>query len=127
MSDNSLSLFDIEQEHRTDPNEPVRFKAVARNTDPITSHKAAASVRDISKTHERILEVLDRYGPATDEDIQRYYDNLAQLFEWPPASPSGLRSRRAELVAMGKVYDTGERWKTASGRATAVWELAKHK
>jgi hypothetical protein len=126
MIEDSPSLFDIEYEHRTDPQQPVRMKAVARHTDPITSHQAAASVRDISKTHERVLEVLDRYGPATDEEIERYYYNLAELFEWPKASASGLRSRRAELVAIGKVYDTGQRGQTASGRPTTIWELKEH-
>lgn len=127
MNEESPSLFDVEYETRTDPLSPVRMKAVARTSDPITSHQAAASVRDITKTHERVVEVLERYGPATDEEIERYYFNLAQLFEWPSASPSGLRSRRAELVAMGLVYDTGERGKTASGRATAIWELKEHR
>lgn len=127
MNEETPSLFAVEYETRTDPLQPVRMKAVARNSDPITSHQAAASVKDINKTHERVLEVLERYGPATDEEIERYYFNLAQLFDWPSASPSGLRSRRAELVALGKVYDTGERGKTASGRATAIWELKEHR
>lgn len=127
MNEESPTLFAVEYETRTDPLQPVRMKAVARTSDPITSHQAAASVKDINKTHERVLEVLERYGPATDEEIERYYYNLSELFEWPKASPSGLRSRRAELVAMGLVYDTGERGKTASGRATAIWELKEHR
>lgn len=124
MIEDSPALFDLQQETRTDPSQPIRFRAIARTTDPITSHQAAASVREITKTHERVLEVLERYGPATDEEIERYYFNLAELFDWPKASPSGLRSRRAELVTLGKVFDTGQRGKTASGRQTAIWELA---
>lgn len=121
------TLFDLEPEPRLNPEDPQTFRAVARRTDPETSHQAAASVRDISKTHERILEVLDRYGPATDEEIYSYYFNLAQLFEWPPASPSGLRSRRAELVTLGKVYDTGNKGHTSAGRPTTIWELSAHR
>jgi hypothetical protein len=100
------------------------YMPMARVSDPKTSHEAAASVRAVTATHDRIIEVLERYGPASDEDINAYYFNLAELFEWPPVSPSGLRSRRAELVKLGKVVDTGERTKTASGRSTILWELA---
>lgn len=121
------TLFDMEPVPRTDPDTPQTFRAVARRNDPETSHEAAASVKDISKTHERILEVLDRYGPATDEEIYRYYFNLAELFSWPPASPSGLRSRRAELVTLGKVYDTGKKGHTSAGRPTTIWELSIHR
>lgn len=121
------TLFDLEPEPRLNADEPQRFRAVARNTDPKTSHIAAASVRDISKTHERIIEVLDRYGPATDEEIERYYFNLAELFDWPKASASGLRSRRAELVTLGTVFDTGNRGTTATGRPTTIWELSSHR
>lgn len=121
------TLFDLEPEPRVNPEDPQRFRAVARTNDPHTSHTAAASVRDISKTHERIIEVLDRYGPATDEEIFNYYFNLAELFEWPKASPSGLRSRRAELVTLGTIFDTGKRGTTASGRATTIWELSSQR
>lgn len=94
----------------------------ARHTDPETSHAAAESVRNITATHERILEILERFGEGTDEDIAAYYQDLAELFDWPPVSPSGLRSRRAELVFWGRVVDTGRRGKTRSGRASIIWE-----
>jgi hypothetical protein len=123
MSDDSLTLFDTVQEPRTDSSQPVRFVAVARPSDPITSHEAASSIKDLTLTQKRVLEVLERYGPATDEEINRYYFHLAQAFDWNQVSPSGLRSRRAELVEAGKVQDSGERGTTKSGRATVSWEL----
>ncbi|CAB4218087.1 hypothetical protein UFOVP1608_5 [uncultured Caudovirales phage] len=124
MSDDSLTLFDVQQEHRTDSNSPIRMRAVARPSDPVTSHEAAASIGDLTLTQRRVLEVLERYGPATDEEINRYYFHLAQVFDWNAVSPSGLRSRRAELVATGKVKDSGERGTTKSGRSTVSWALA---
>lgn len=105
---------------------PVRQAPVARTTDPETSKDAAASLsRDkIRETQANILEVLERYGPSCDEEIAIYFQQLASLQDWPRQSPSGLRSRRAELVSAGLVKDSGERTKTASGRQTIVWELS---
>lgn len=89
--------------------------AKARTTDPATSHAAAASVKQ-RPGHEAILAILDLFGPHTDE----------ALYEWPEVravcSPSGARTRRAELVDMGLVRDTGRREKTAANRDTIVWE-----
>jgi hypothetical protein len=96
----------------------------ARHTDPDSSHEAAASVQGVSATQARIMDVLERYGDGTDEDIAAWYGNLAQLLDWPPVSPSGLRSRRRELVFAGLVIDTGRRGTTASGRASIIWERA---
>jgi hypothetical protein len=115
----SPTLFDVDERGRVIIPEPR-----ARRTDRSTSHAAARSVRNQTATHARIIEVMERYGPATDEDIAAYYGNLAQLFDWPPVSPSGLRSRRAELVALGVIVDTGEKGRTESGRACTVWDLA---
>lgn len=123
MSEDSPSLFDVEIEPRTDPSQPVRMRAVARVSDPVTSLEAATSIKDLKTTQKHILEVLDRYGPATDEEINRYYFHLAQLFDWNPVSPSGLRTRRAELVDAGFIYDTGKRQLTKSNRPCIVWEL----
>ncbi len=87
--------------------------ARARNTDPGTSHKAAASVKNITETQARILNLLKIYGPMTDEEIlSRLEDKL---------SPSGARSRRSELVAAGSVTDSGKKKLTRSGRHTIVW------
>jgi hypothetical protein len=89
-------------------------EAHARWGDPDTSHDAAESVGALTATRAAILEVLDTYGPLTDEEI-------ARLYQGPRASPSGLRTRRSELVRAGKVYDTGQRRPLHSGRYAVAW------
>lgn len=96
--------------------------AGARITDPETSHEAAASVKNISATQLAIMTILT--FPATDEElIDRFY-GMASAGLAPNASPSGIRSRRAELVAQGLVEDSGERRKLSSGRSAIVWRNA---
>lgn len=91
----------------------------ARKTDPTTSHQAAGSVQNITATQEHILKALVR--PGTDLDIVERYSNLKTS---PRASESGIRSRRAELVAIGLVKDSGERKRLPSGRNAIVWSVA---
>lgn len=122
---NDVALFD-ETGTPTFPIIELRAVAGARATDPETSRLAAQSLRPdrMRETQRVIVEILHRFGPACDEDIAVYANQLASLDEAPKQSPSGLRSRRAELVAAGIVRDSGERTKTSSGRQTIVWELA---
>jgi len=88
------------------------FEAKARRTDPGTSHAAAKSVTRIRESQAKVLRVLQEHGPLTDAGI---YSHLCGL------SPSGARTRRSELVARGKVVDTGERERLASGRNAILW------
>jgi hypothetical protein len=90
--------------------------AHARSSDPQTSHDAARSVKDISKAQRHVMMALNR-EPMTDEQISSW------MYEWLGSliSPSGARTRRAELVAMGLVEDSGQRGKTKAGRATIIW------
>ena len=114
----SPTLFDVDERGR-----PVIPEPRARLTDRGTSHAAAKSVRNQTVTHARIVEVLERYGPSTDEDIAEHYRSLGMIFDWPPVSPSGLRSRRAELVDLGTVVDAGK-GRTRSGRSCTIWAPA---
>jgi len=91
----------------------------ARNTDPSTSHEAAASVDQVTKTQEYILKVLRR--PRADVELVAAYRNMKTA---PRASESGIRSRRAELVDRGLVVDTGKRVRLESGRYAIVWGRA---
>lgn len=93
---------------------------VARKTDPLTSHEAAATVHPstIKVLRAGILAILST-GPKTDAEIGIEWDEGWLNF----ASPSGLRTRRKELVDEGLVIDTGQRQQLPSGRWATVWGL----
>lgn len=95
-------------------------RAYARHGDPETSHQAAASVRDLRATQWVVLSILRRFGPCSDEQIA---DHAAT--EGVMQSPSGMRTRRRELVDLGFVIDSGERTRTEAGRNTIVWRAKR--
>ncbi len=92
---------------------PIR--AVARRSDPDTSWEAARSVTNLRKSQEEVYAVLAASDGLTDE----------QIGNWLHASqsPSGLRTRRAELVARGLVVDSGKRRVGPTGRRMIVWAV----
>lgn len=95
----------------------------ARHTDPSTSHEAARSIttEQLTETQSAILQLLSSRS-MTDEQIRRSHNLGVADGVWSPASESGLRSRRAELVARGLVEEK-DRDKTRFGRSTIVWGL----
>lgn len=96
----------------------------ARLTDPSTSHEAAASVSNVSKTRSVILSLLE-LSNMTDPQLVDAYNHMVSISAGivPAASDSGIRSRRAELVDAGLVKDTGKRVKLPSGRNAIVWQV----
>ena len=102
---------------------PVVPIAHARHTDPQTSHQAAASVTRITDTRQAILDAYRLRGPMPDFDLEEYYGQVWQMHRWPRQSPSGIRSRRAELTDLGLIIDSGRRTVTPSGRPCIVWTL----
>lgn len=92
---------------------------VARSSDPETSHQAARSVRGLSHTHQLVLRTFRLAGELTDEELAARF-----LAGGITISPSGLRSRRRELVDQRRLVDSGRRRRTRAGRATIVWKLA---
>lgn len=94
--------------------------AVARATDPETSHEAAASVEDVRESQRMVHQMLDGLGPQTDEVLVSHAGMIGL-----PISPSGVRSRRAELVRLGLVEDSGKRERLASGRRAIVWQVRR--
>lgn len=114
--DDALALFD----HDGEPT------AHARPTDPHTSHEAARSVGGdrLRASQQAVLAVLKHHGPSTDLLLVELYDMLAAAGAQPVQSPSGIRSRRHELVEAGQVVDTGRRVKLPSGRRAIVWAAA---
>lgn len=99
------------------------FDPVARVTDPDTSWAAARSVTDLTQKQAAVLSVLRSVDEGmTDEQIARQYD--CGWSRRVPQSPSGLRTRRKELVDLGLVRDSGRRAEMETGRMAIVWEVA---
>lgn len=93
----------------------------ARTTDPATSHAAARSVAHLRHNQAVILSLLNLEGAQTDEELMLLWnDRIAERI-----SPSGLRTRRSELVDLGYVRDSGERRALESGRMATVWEVVR--
>lgn len=94
--------------------------AHARRGDPATSRDAAASLSAdrLRASQQEVLAILREYGPLTDTGIA-----VAAHAERVAQSPSGLRTRRAELVALGKVADSGRREQLPTGRNSIVWTV----
>jgi hypothetical protein len=97
--------------------------AIARNTDPQTSHAAAASVRNVTATQTAILNLFSKQLGLSDSELIDIYFAWVDAGFAPMASPSGIRSRRAELVVRGLLADSGEREKTPSGRSSVIWSI----
>lgn len=72
----------------------------------------------MTETQHKVLAILREYGPLSDYGIM-HVAKAHQLY----TSPSGLRTRRAELVEMGLVVDSGLREETPRSSARK-WALA---
>lgn len=91
------------------------MSALARNSDPITSHIAAANVINFADTHRNmILAALEKYGPMTAHEIAEHINLL----------PHQILKRFPELHRQGLIATTGET-RQATGRTPArVWRMA---
>ncbi len=77
-----------------------------------TSLQAAQSMVPTASTlRDRVLEAI-RARPSTADELADSLD----------ASPFSIRPRVTELLKMGKIRETLERRRNASGRLAAVWE-----
>lgn len=98
----------------------------ARASDPDTSHEAAASITlgQLRARQRDVLHILAGLGGSgTDEEIAAELATPFGRTAYGRQSPSGIRTRRAELVERGLVVDSQARARTASNRRTTVWEL----
>lgn len=90
---------------------------VARASDPETSHDAADSVRDLTRYRAEVLHTLTVCGPMTDEELVDLHMST------DGGTPSGIRTRRAELVRLDRVRWTGDHVVGATGRRARVWAV----
>jgi hypothetical protein len=99
-------------------------KARARRKDRQTSHDAAASVVNLGRTRDAILELFQLYGCMTDEQLAAKYQ-YERSYLMAPSSPSGLRSRRSELVKRFGFIKACTLGQSHAGNPSIVWEITQ--
>ena len=88
----------------------------ARNTDPVTSHMAAASINDSANAHyELILNCLKRFGPLGKDGIALHTNINGS------ADGNAVARRLPELEKLGLVEQTGKLVLSKSGRKEREW------
>ena len=93
--------------------------ALARRSDPSTSHAAAALVNR-PESQRVVLDLLTVRGPMTDEELANTTYAIRTMI-----SPSRLRTARCELQRAGLVRDTGRVATLRSGRSGVVWAVTE--
>ena len=107
-------------------------KAVARRTDPGTSHAAAAGIspRRMSTVRSRVLAILnskraEQRGGLTHDEIIADYKSYALRLGWPRATDSSIRTRCNELWRAGEVEKVEDvAGKSGLGNAAILWRAA---
>lgn len=77
----------------------MTYMARARSTDPQESHDAAAKV-SVGTQRAIVMRTLYKHPNISDNELIEFTEKL-------PASHSGLRSRRSELIKDGFVKKSG--------------------
>lgn len=118
-------MTEIEGQESLFGDERVPDRAYARRSDPETSHAAASSIsrRQISLAQADLLRLFSRGDlKLTDAELADLHKVAVIQLRLHHQSPSGLRTRRRELVDLGYLKDSGDRRKLPSGRLAIVWE-----
>lgn len=90
------------------------FEPKARSTDPITSHMAADSAKELAKRHrERIVQCLTE-GPC----------GCSELAKRTGLDPHQVGKRMKELEQEGLAIPTGRTVLSRSGRQEREWMFA---
>ena len=104
----------------------------ARRGDRATSHAATrAASRGLTGKQRVVLSLFRLHGDMHDEALVADYktERHRQLMVgagllFPDLTDSSIRTRRAELVTLGRLRDSGRTTTTQRGGETTVWELA---
>lgn len=107
----------------TDPQGDL-FALKSRRTDPATSKAAGARHTGdrVRPSQARVMAALRLYGPQTDKELVELVKDMEREQGFQKVqSDSGVRSRRAELVKLGRVEPLGER--VVDGYRCTVWGL----
>lgn len=101
--------------------------ARARTGDPDTSHEAAASITEahLSAAQTLILSLIRAHGPLADHELDAAYERQRGLGLDIQISPSGVRTRRRELVDAGLVEQHGDTL-SPTGRRAFTWRAADY-
>ena len=101
--------------------------AVARRTDPTTSHEAAKSLDDLTGLRAEVYELLRELGRATDEELRDAYQRKHPEKKTPAYST--LATRRNELehdygVVQPVIVDGKQLTKpNRRGNQCLVWQI----
>jgi hypothetical protein len=91
-----------------------------RNTDPWTSWVASLEDRHDLVMRDVVWSALRNFGPMTHDQLIEAVNRVR------PASPSGVRSRCAELVELGFVEQHPTlHAKSRYGRVSLLWQVVR--
>jgi predicted ArsR family transcriptional regulator len=80
----------------------------------LTAYRSFERSGDKIDHHRKILSALEIFGEGTSQQIS----DMCGL------SYSAVARRISELIAEGKVIDTGRKGKSPSGRGAIIWKLS---
>lgn len=91
-----------------------------RTSDPPTSHAAgvrATEPKQLRASQARVLAQFKMYGDLYDKQLVTYLNEAEKQMGLKPTSPSGARSRRAELCAANteRMAELHEDWMKSNG------------
>lgn len=99
---------------------PPNPKELSRRNDPEESKAAAREiVKHLNKLHREVLTLVRNYPDHTQAELHWDICNAASSRSYQDSRRIGRRL--PELAAMGKVYKSGSRKCTVTGRSAATW------
>jgi hypothetical protein len=105
-------------------NQLPKHSPIARNTDPGTSHEAAAEVAGkLNRCQQGLLDAIQRLAAA---DAPTAGEAAANAYEADSSSSrETYRKRLGELVAAGRVVEAGKRRCRVTGKPARTFKIPK--